>query len=61
MEKTLKDLENKLNSLEKKMGNADYKAKVPAQVQAQDAEKCESLKSEMKESRKAMQGIKLLV
>lgn len=61
MEKNLIDLENKLKSIEKKMGNSEYKTKVPNQVQAQDAEKAESLKSEMNESRKAIEGIKLLI
>jgi valyl-tRNA synthetase len=60
MEKNLIDLENKLAQMEKKMENSEYKTKVPIQVQAQDAEKVESLKSEMNESRKAIEGIKLL-
>ena len=57
----MKDLTNKLSQLEKKMSGGDYKEKVPANVQAADAEKCESLRSEINESQKAIDGIKQLI
>ena len=60
-EKNMKDLENKLKALEKKMSNKDYKAKVPQNVQDQDAEKCESLKIEIQESKKAIESITSLL
>ena len=61
MEKNMKDLENKLKALEKKMSNKDYKAKVPQNVQDQDAEKCESFKIEIQESKKAIESITSLL
>jgi len=61
MEKNMKDLENKLKALEKKMSNKDYKAKVPQGVQDQDAEKCESFKIEIQESKKAIESITSLL
>ena len=57
----MKDLTNKLSQMEKKMSGGDYKEKVPANVQAADAEKCESLRSEINESQKAIDGIKQLI
>ena len=57
----MNDLKNKLSQLEKKMSGGDYKGKVPANVQAADAEKCESLRSEINESQKAIDGIKQLI
>ena len=61
MEKSMKDLENKLKALENKMSNKDYKAKVPQNVQDQDAEKCESFKIEIQESKKAIESITSLL
>ena len=57
----MKDLANKLAQLEKKMSSGDYAAKVPQNVQQADGEKCESLRSEIKESQKAIDGIKQLI
>ena len=61
VEKNMKDLANKLAQLEKKMSSGDYAAKVPQNVQQADGEKCESLRSEIKESQKAIDGIKQLI
>ena len=58
MEKTKAQLVNKLSSLEKKMGGADYAKKVPENVRIGDGEKCESLKIEIAEMEKAMEGIR---
>ena len=61
VEKNKKDLSNKLAQLEKKMSGADYATKVPKNVQTADAEKCESLRSEINETQKAIDGIKQLI
>merc|ERR1712131_376697 len=47
--------------MEKKMSNKEYKAKVPKNVQDQDAEKCESFKIEIQESKKAIESITSLL
>jgi len=61
VEKNMKDLTVKLAQLEKKMTIGDYAAKVPQNVQQADGEKCESLRSEINESQKAIDGIKQLI
>ena len=43
------------------MSGADYATKVPKNVQTADAEKCESLRSEINETLKAIDGIKQLI
>ena len=43
------------------MSGADYATKVPKNVQTADAEKCESLRSEINETQKAIDGIKQLI
>jgi len=58
MEKSKTQLGNKLTSLEKKMKGKDYAKKVPENVQQADGEKCASLRIEISEMEKAIDGIK---
>ena len=61
MEKAKKQLADKVTSLEKKMSGKDYETKVPQNVRQADAEKCDSIKIEMKEMEKAIEGIKKML
>ena len=61
MDKSKGQLATKLASLEKKMKGKDYSKKVPENVRQLDGEKCESLKSEIAEMEKAMNGIKTML
>jgi len=61
MEKGKKQLTDKVSSLEKKMKGKDYQTKVPENVRQADAEKADSLKIEIKEMEKAIDGIKKML
>ena len=61
MEKSKKQLADKLKALEKKMTGKDYVTKVPENVRLADGEKCESMKSELTVMEKAMSGIKTML